>query len=250
MAVKKSLMMMVTIMIMLSSAHAVVLVSADCPKSVYMYEVFTCRVILYNDSEEDAVLDYVVRFDKEHAVPMSEEGNREIILPALAKKVLEVNVWASSVGKDVFVFEYGHGTIDRIAAKALTITPSPLYIDLDSINATAGQKNVVKTEIVGKGHFVQISIKYPQSIIGTARLDVGDVDGTKPITINMSPDPYSIGTTTMSVYTRFADDKGNHTLLQKIPINVSPSYQLIGAVGIFVVLLLALAYIIHRRSNS
>jgi len=248
-AVKKSLMMF-AIMIMLSPAHAAVLVSVDCPESVYLYEVFTCDVILYNESGADTALDYVLHFDNEYAAPMSEEGNRELVLPALAKKVIEVNVWANSVGTDAFVFEYGHSKIDRIAAKALMITPSPLYLDLDSINATAGQKNVIKTEIVGNGHFTQISIDYPPSIIGTARLDVGDVDGTKPISINISPDPYAIGTTTMNVYTRFADDRGNHTLLQKIPINVSPSYQLIGAVGIFVVLLLALAVIIHRRSNS
>lgn len=226
-----------------------VLVSADCPESVYAYELFTCKVTLYNDSKTDTVLDYAVRFDKKRAIPTSAEERKEVTIPAFTKKTIEVNVWARNMGSDVFIFEYGYGKIDRLYGKVVTITSAPLHVDLDSINVTAGQRNTVKAEIVGKGYFVQLTVDYPPSMVGTSRVDVGDVEGAKPVTLEITPDPYAIGATEIDVYISFSDEKGSHVLLQKIPVNVSPSYQLIGAVIVFAAVLLAVAFAIRRRSK-
>ncbi|HIP74308.1 MAG TPA: hypothetical protein EYH14_01520 [Euryarchaeota archaeon] len=250
---KSKTMILLTVMITFSTvpgALAEVLVSADCPESVYAYELFTCKVTLYNDSKTDTVLDHAVHFNKKRAIPISAEEKGETAIPALTKKTVEVNAWAKSMGSDVFVFEHGYGKLDRLYGKVIAITSAPLYLDLDSINVTAGQRNTVKAEIVGKGYFVQLTVDYPPSMIGTSRVDVGDVEGAKPITLEITPDPYAIGTTDIDVYISFSDERGNHTLLQKIPVSVSPSYQLIGAVIVFAAILLAVAFAIHKRSKS
>ena len=252
MAMRRSRTILIMAMIMLSilpSVRAEILVSVSCPESVYVYELFTCRVVVYNDSKTDTVLDYVMRSDKGHIVPLSEGERAELNVPALTKKVLEVNLWASDAGKDAFIFEYGYGRINRFIGQVIMVTSAPLYLDLESVSVTAGQKNSVKTRIVGKGYFVRVSLKYPPSIIGTESVDVGDVDGAKPVTIHMSPDPYAVGTHTVDAYIRFSDEKGDHVLLQKVRVSVSPSYQLIGAVIALAVALLVMAFVIRRRSG-
>jgi len=241
-----------TIMIMLSilaPAMAEVLVSVDCPESVYQYELFTCTVTLYNDSTTDTGVDYVVHFDRSRAQPLEYEKEGDVNIPALTKKVLEFNVWAKSTGRDAFVFEYGHGRIDSLAAKAFYVSSTPLRLDLDKISLTAGQKNTIKTHVEGTGSFVYITFDYPPGIIGTQRVDLGDVEDEKPVTIEMSPDPYIVGTKTIEAHVFFMDDKGNHVLLQKIEASISPSMNFIVA-AIAVVVVLALAAFVMRRKMS
>lgn len=245
--------MIITAMIMLNvlpSAFANVFVSVDCPEDVYAHELFKCNVILYNDSKDDVDLQYAVRFSKGRALPISSNEKGEVNIPAFTKKEIDVNLWASGMGGDVFIFEYGHGKIEKLAGDVMTIVSAPIRINIDSISATAGQKNTVKTEVVGEGYFVKVQVDYPPSIMGTPGFDLGDVEGTRPITIHITPDPYATGERAVDFLISFSDERGNHTLLQRVPINVAPSYHLIGAAVALVALLLALAFFAYKRLKS
>ncbi len=242
-----------TIMIMLSvlaPAFADVLVSVDCPKSVYQYEIFTCRVTLYNDSTADTGIDYRIHFDKSKAQLLEYEKEGDVNLPALTKKVLEFNVWATSTGTDAFMFEYGRGKIDSLAAKLFYVSSTPLRLDLDRVSLTAGRRNTVKTRMEGTGAFVLVELKYPPGILGTTRVDLGDVEEEKPVTLEISPDPYLIGTKTIEARISFTDDNGDHVLLQKIQVSISPSMNLlIGGLALIVLLALAV-FIVQRRKGK
>jgi len=242
--------LILTIMLsILGPALADVLVSVDCPRSVYQYEVFTCTVTLYNDSTLDTTLDYLIHFDKGRAGLLGLEKEGDINIPALTKQTIEFNVWARSTGREAFVFEYGRGRIDTLAAKAFYISAPPLRLDLDKVSLTAGRKNVVKTRLEGSGSFVRVTFDYPPGIIGTTAIDVGDVDEEAPITVEMSPDPYIMGTKTLDVYIRFTDDKGDHLLLQRIELSISPSMNVIFAI-LAVVVVLALAVLVTRKRQK
>ncbi|MDN5367078.1 MAG: hypothetical protein PWQ11_489 [Candidatus Diapherotrites archaeon] len=246
-----------TAMILLSivaPAFAEVLLSVDCPASVYKYELFTCRVTLYNDSTTDTSIDYLVKFEKGKAAlqdfeALGMEGDIEI--PALTKKIVEFNCWAKESGKDAFIFNYGRGKIDALIAKGIMISSPPIYINMNEASVTAGRRNTLKTEVVGNGYFVRIEFKYPPGILGPQKIDLGDVEDSKAISLDLSPDPYLVGAQYVDAYIYFTDDKGEHVLMQRIKLSVTPSFYLLAvAIALLVVLLVAVAITRRRKKKE
>ncbi len=245
----KILMFMAMIMLeMASFALADVLVSVSCPDSVYLHEVFQCHVTLYNDSSADRVITYRIGFDRGRAELLKPMSEQELNMPALTKKTIDVNVWAMETGSEAMTFEYGGAKIDSMAAKMFYVAAPPLRLELDRISLTAGKRNEIHTGVEGSGSFVSVEFKYPPGIMGTQRVDLGDVEDEKPVTLEITPDPYIIGTRTIDAYIRFTDDRGQHVLLQRIKASVSPSMDLlIAAIAVTVVLALV-AFFLKRKS--
>ncbi len=246
----KTMRMALTIILMIvmaSAVHAELMVGISCPDTVYSHEIFTCKTSIYNNGARDANIAYRVHFAEEKFTLLSADLGR-FTVPSYQIIQREFNAWARDEGSDVFLFEYGPaGDTDSVAGKRVVAVKTPLYLEMPRIKVPAGRRTTVHLALRGSGDSVSIYIHFPPGIYGTREVNVGDVSGTAELNVQISTDPYYVGTVTVPVDLRFSDRRGTHLEQYTMVLEVSPSLSLIAA-GIAVLgVIVGAAYLLLKR---
>ncbi|NPA77119.1 MAG: hypothetical protein GXN93_05205, partial [Candidatus Diapherotrites archaeon] len=192
---------------MTETVFADVLLSAQCPNTVYSHELFACTVKMYNDSTADVNLNYTASFNRGLANILGSPAGT-ISVPAFVEKNVEFNAWAKSTGTDVFTYQYGQGEITSLVGRRVVIISTPLKLDLAKFQVNAGQRTTIRTRISGKGEAVEIHIALPAGVYGTKTVVVGDVSGSNDINFVVTTDPYYVGSVQIPFYLVFYDKLG------------------------------------------
>ncbi len=238
--------MIIILIATVSTALAQPLLAVSCPETVYQHELFSCTVLMYNDSASDVNITYYAHFNKGLA-RLQSNGHGKLAIDSFTELNEEFNAWAVDRGTDIFLFEYGQKGVDSIAGKRVEIVQSPLVLDLRKFKVSAGQKAVVRARVVGKGELASVQIVLPPGVYGSKRVDLGDVDGKADFNISITTDPYYMGPVTIPFYLRFYDDSGEHVERYDVIMDVSPSLQVLAMGAAFLLLIVGAIYLGIRR---
>ncbi len=193
---------------LLHLVYATPFAALDCPTLVYINEVFTCRAKLYSLSDSTEIPYAITTGDK--LVTSETEGTVSIQPGELWEK--EINVWAVEGGSDMLAFEYGSSGERQAHVVNIRIVEPPLRVSVPTVQLLPGKMATAKIKLKGDATGVFIEFSYPPTLTGERIVDVGDVSGEKMIKIEVSADPFAIGSYPVDVYVTFFDKYGVHTL--------------------------------------
>lgn len=201
---------------MINVAYSAPLAALDCPTLVYINEVFTCSVQLYSlfDSTE---IPYSISSGGKLIITES-QGTLSIHPGQIWEK--EINVWAVEGGSDVFAFEYGSGEDKQAHVVNVRIVEPPIRVSLPTVQLLPGRMGTAKIKLKGEATGVSLTFSYPPTITGQSTVDVGDISGEKLVKVEISADPFAIGSYPVDVYVAFFDKYGAHTLKLKMNVEV------------------------------
>ncbi len=241
---KRSLPILATALIILSSALALPMASLDCPDSAYLNEFFTCTAYLYGYPGES---DISYRIDSGGKLVIPDVGG-SVTIHTGELWSHEFNVWAVEGGKAMVVFEYGNGGKQAHVAYVYVSEP-PIKVSVPLVQAAPGRATRVKIVLRGTANDVRIFVVYPPVLAGDENIYVGDVDGERTVKITLTPDPFAVGNYSADVYVRFFDRSGEHTLLYKMDVEVGVPFSAYIAL-IAVLLVVGFIYAKFRKKGG
>lgn len=231
--------------LVLGVAYPAPLAALDCPPLVYVNEVFVCRVQLYSlfDSTE---IQYSVSSGGK-LVTADSQGTLSIRPGQMWEK--EVNVWALEGGSDVFTFEYGSDEEKQAHSVTIRIVEPPLRVSLPDVQLLPGKAGTAKIKLKGRASGVSLRFSYPPTLTGRTVLDAGDVAGEKLVKVEISADPFAVGTYPVDVYVTFFDRYGAHTLRfqMNVEVGIPPTAWL---TLVAMLLVLGAGYSLWRRRKK
>ena len=234
-------------LIWMSKAFSALLIGVDCPTEVYTHELFTCRVYATPMEEASEVKLFI----------HSAEGYFEVLKPVqvefnaepMALKSFDVNCWAGEEsGVDALTVDATYDDKKTGALAGIKIGEPSLKAFFETVTAEAGKTKSMKVTLKGKGYDVHVKLVSPTSSISVSEpVYIDQIDGSKKVSLSLTPSPTALGGYTIYLYVDYVDERGTHTLRYKVSVWVNPSFYLVGILFAALLAVVFLAYLGYRR---
>ena len=234
-----------TILILMSSfSLGAVLIGAECPSTIYQHELTACRGYITTTGEEGTIYIYP---HSANGLFEAEQPVIEINLEPAAISEVNINIWASEIGKDALILDYSFSGRKGSSITEVNISGAPILVSVPQISGEAGKRKDFTVKIQGTAVDVNLWEETTTPTVETSPpVRIGALDGSAEADFYIIPSPHYIGKLPLFIYVSFKDETGTHVLKYETDIWINPSFGMITAFGAGFILIVGLAYLAYK----